>query len=435
MTQRHTARRTLPASGAVLAAALLALGGLSGCSKEGTTAATAGSASPLACGMQSGKKASGTPIVLGGLSTDVPGLVFTDSTTAAGAYFACVNDNGGINGHPVKYVTYHDVLDPAQTGALTAKLVNQDKVLAFVGSNSILDCIVNAKMYQEAGFQVIGSATPTECFSVANFSPVNGGALTNVAAAQILVEKGAKKIVSVMNAGPGSDIVLKGVEQFGEIVKIPVVSVTEPVPLTDANGLALSLVQKAGADGGIVLGFGSDQAIQILAAAAQQGLIDKAKWACNGACSSAEVAAAIGAQWNGKFFAPAELALTTADTPDVKLYRDVMARYAPGAKLNGFGESGFISAKIAVAAMLKLPEDQLTKEGINKAFAAVVNFESDLFCEPWSFGTGNYHLNNNSERGIVVKDGKWVDDMKCFPVAPVPLYHLREIRASLGQKG
>src|SRR5699024_6184165 len=55
------------------------------------------------CGSKPGVKATGTPIPLGGIVTNQPGTSFTDIANMANAYFECVNANGGINGHPIKY--------------------------------------------------------------------------------------------------------------------------------------------------------------------------------------------------------------------------------------------------------------------------------------------------------------------------------------------
>ena len=93
--------------------------------------------------MANGKKATGTPIKLGSITTKIPGIDFTDGSDAAAAYFKCVNDNGGINGHPVDFIVETHGSDPQQVGSLATKLAESDKVDAFVAGFSILDCPVN----------------------------------------------------------------------------------------------------------------------------------------------------------------------------------------------------------------------------------------------------------------------------------------------------
>jgi branched-chain amino acid transport system substrate-binding protein len=53
---------------------------------------------------------------------------------AEAAYFDMVNDNGGINGRKVRFISYDDSSDPATTAERTRKLVETDNVLLMFGS-------------------------------------------------------------------------------------------------------------------------------------------------------------------------------------------------------------------------------------------------------------------------------------------------------------
>jgi branched-chain amino acid transport system substrate-binding protein len=50
------------------------------------------------------------------------------------AYFQYVNERGGVNGRQIKFITLDDAYNPANTVQLTRRLVEQEKVLAVVGS-------------------------------------------------------------------------------------------------------------------------------------------------------------------------------------------------------------------------------------------------------------------------------------------------------------
>src|SRR5512144_2869628 len=50
---------------------------------------------------------------------------------AIGAYFKKVNDEGGINGRKINYISYDDQYSPPKTVEMIRKLVEQDQV-AFV---------------------------------------------------------------------------------------------------------------------------------------------------------------------------------------------------------------------------------------------------------------------------------------------------------------
>jgi branched-chain amino acid transport system substrate-binding protein len=117
--------------------AALALGVLAGCSSSSSTtpASTATSApasssaaapsssssastvSTSSCGTKPGVAATGTPINIGAINTKQPGTDFSDIENMAGAYFACVNANGGINGHPIKYFPVTEQTNPSQIAA------------------------------------------------------------------------------------------------------------------------------------------------------------------------------------------------------------------------------------------------------------------------------------------------------------------------------
>jgi branched-chain amino acid transport system substrate-binding protein len=153
------------------------------------------SATKSVCGAGTGKKATGTPIKLGGIDMLIPGVDFTTVGKTAAAYFACVNDNGGINGHPIQYILYNEQLNPTQEAALARKLIESDKVVGIVGNTSFAECGTNWRYYKSKGFVVIGGGVQAECFGTPSFAEVNmGPRYSNIGAAQALIAAGAKSI-------------------------------------------------------------------------------------------------------------------------------------------------------------------------------------------------------------------------------------------------
>ena len=67
---------------------------------------------PGECGLGTGEKATGEPIKIGSINTNVPGIDFTWISSMTKAYFDCVNDNGGINGRPIQYIEEDEHIDP-----------------------------------------------------------------------------------------------------------------------------------------------------------------------------------------------------------------------------------------------------------------------------------------------------------------------------------
>jgi branched-chain amino acid transport system substrate-binding protein len=63
-----------------------------------------------------------------------PLAAFATIGKAEAAYFDMVNDNGGINGHKVKFISYDDSSNPTKAVEQTRKLIETDKVLLMFGS-------------------------------------------------------------------------------------------------------------------------------------------------------------------------------------------------------------------------------------------------------------------------------------------------------------
>src|SRR5260370_15017667 len=94
-----------------------------------TSSASTSAVSTSQCGTNPGVAAAGTPIALGAIATNQPGTSFTDIPNMANAYFACVNANGGINGHPIKLYIETEQTNPATIAADAKQLVQTDHVV------------------------------------------------------------------------------------------------------------------------------------------------------------------------------------------------------------------------------------------------------------------------------------------------------------------
>ena len=170
------------------------------------------------CGMGTGQKATGEPIKLGAMATKAPAADFTWITSLTRAYFDCVNDNGGINGRPIDYVTYEEQIDPQQIAGFAKKLIEEDKVLGIVGSTSLIECSVNKDYYAAQNFYLIIAGVAQDCFTSPNFSAVNMGPYySSLGGAQAALRAGAKGTMVVVSPNvPGFDLVNSGVVEYAE---------------------------------------------------------------------------------------------------------------------------------------------------------------------------------------------------------------------------
>jgi branched-chain amino acid transport system substrate-binding protein len=416
----------------VFIAAISALAlGLSACGSSdddngggGSTASGGvGQSGPIKCGDGTGKKATGTPIKLGGIATKQPGTDFTDGLEAADAFFQCVNDNGGIKGHPIKYFKETEQTDPAQDASLARKLVETDKVIGMTGGFSLIECSVNHGYYEQKGFYVLNAGIAPECWSTPNSSPVNmGPRYSSDGATQYVIGQKVDKIVFDQSNVPGTGYIAEGPKLVADDAGIPITEETENVPIQDANSVALKLTQEAGSNGAVVLNFTPPEALKILQAAEQQGLADQVKaWGCSTPCNTDFLAEALGSSWDDKLGVNAELNVTDFDGPDSELYRQVMDKY--GSKVTGglgsFSQMGYLMGRISTQALLSIKGDQYTVKTYNDAVSNVKDFKTDILCQPWYFGKAPLHIPNNVDRTTTPKSGKMVEKEGCFDISDV----------------
>jgi len=403
-------------------------------------AATSGGTAPAAgdvtkCGTKPGTKATGTPIKLGAIVTKQPGTDFTDGATTAQAYFNCVNDNGGINGHPIQYKYYTEQTDPAQIAGLAHKLIETDKVVGIVGGFSIIECAVDHKYWESLGVYEIDAGIAPECYGTPNSSAPNmGPRYSSDGAVQAVVRAGAKKIAFDQSNVPGTGYIAAGPAAVAKSLNVPIQQFKDNVPIQDANSIAIKLVQAAGSDGGVVLNFTPPEALKILQAAQQQGLADRVKaWGCSTPCNTDFVAKALGTQWDGKLLVNAELNVTDAPGPQSTLYRAVLKQYGKNVTggLGSFSQMGFSMAQFVVQALNSIKDDDYSLKNVNQAIKGVKNFKTDILCKPWYYGDAPLHIPNNTDWTTTPNNGKMVIKEQCFGIsdADPAIKQVREIEA------
>jgi branched-chain amino acid transport system substrate-binding protein len=389
------------------------------------------------CGLGTGEPATGEPIKIGAMATNAPVADFTWITSLTAAYFECVNDNGGINGRPIEYIAEEEQVDPQQIASLAVKLIEQDQVLGIVGSTSLIECSVNKDYYAEQGYFLIIAGVAQDCFTSENFSAVNMGPYySSLGGAQAALRAGAEgKIVIASPNQPGFDLINSGVVEYAEQEGLEGVSILEDAPFADPAGFAQRLVQEAGDGGGVVLDYTGPNVVPLLQAIEQQGLIDSVIWASSTPPNDPSVAQALGPDWNGKFLINAEFNVLDSGQPDQNHMNEVREQYAPDVNNSSFAQMGYLAGRVATDALLGI-EGEITKESVNEAFRSIVNFTSDIWCQPWYFdSTVGSNVSNNMDITVAPEDGNMVQVEDCFEIAELPGNPLAEIRAAEQELG
>ncbi len=417
-------RRLRVSSAVVAVIGVIALAGCGSKSSTTSTAATTGasasssvSTNTSSCGSKPGVAATGTPINIGAIDTKQPGTDFSDGPNMINAYFACVNANGGVNGHPLKLYVQYDQTQPAQVAAAAKQLIQTDHVVGIVGVFDLLECTIDQSYWKQLGIREMDAGIAPECWSTPNSAAVNmGPRYSSDGAVQYGLSQHPSKIVFVQSNVPGTGYIAAGPAALAKAAGTPITELTENVPISDANSVALNLVDAAGSNGWVVLNFTPPEALVILQAAQKLGLEDRVKgWGCSTPCNTDFLAKALGPKWNRKLFVNAEL--TDADDhngPEMQLYKAILAKYgsAVAGGIGSFSQMGFVLAKYATQA-LNTVKGPYTIASVNAALKNIKDYKSEMQCQPWTYGPYPLHIPNNADFTTTPDNGKMVTAQGC----------------------
>jgi len=377
-----------------------------------SSSAAAGTVSTSSCGTKPGVAATGTPINLGAIDTKQPGTDFSDIENMTGAYFACVNANGGINGHPIKYFPVTEQTNPSQIASLAKQLVTSDHVVGMVGNSSIIECSVDAAYWKSVGIDVLGAGIDPECYSTPNTASVNmGPRYSSDGAVQYVLAQGANKIAFDQSNVPGTAYIAAGPDAVAKAKGASIQDFTENVPITSANAIATKLVTAAGPSGAVVLNFTPPEALLILQAAQKLNLEDRVKyWACSTPCNTDFLATSLGPKWNGKLFVNAELLPLDGNTSaTAQLFDAILKQY--GSDVSGgvgsFSEMGFTLGEIATHALESIT-GPYTIASVSAALEAVKDYNTGMLCQGYTYGNYPEHIPNNMDFTVTPDNGKFV---------------------------
>jgi len=137
--------------------------------------------------------------------------------------------------------------------------------------------------------------------------------------------------------------------------------------------------------------------VPMLAAAEQQGLANKMHFVSTTPGYNTDVPKAIGAAWSNNFDIHLEFMPTESAGPDNKNWKAVMDAYAAKTDpRDSFAQAGYLSARIATEALLKMEPAKIDRAGVSNALRQVVGFKSDILCTPFYVGDGDRHNANHA---------------------------------------
>jgi branched-chain amino acid transport system substrate-binding protein len=295
-------------------------------------------------------------------------------THAADAYFRHVNDTGGLAGWKIKYVTYDDGYEPARSVGVARRLVEDDKIFALaaaVGTATNMAVIPYAKETKLAMVGPIGGASAF--FTEPNVFPLlpDYGWSAASDAQYALDDLKLKKLALLWENDELGRSAKRGFDLYMASQKItPAEELSFEVTTTDFSP-QIRRIANSGADGIILFGSNANLA-SALKAADRQDL--KAQWFAPFFTADPSTVRLAGKLLDGVCFS-SWLLPVTGDDPEIKAYRESIAKYYPNDPVGVFGLNGWSNAALFGQGFEKLVKSgkPLTRENLIAALDTLQN--------------------------------------------------------------
>ncbi len=332
---------------------------------------------------------------------------------AMNAYFAHINEKGGIHGRKIEFIYRDDQYNPAKTPAVARELVEKEDVFCIVGGIGTANGRAVADFLETKGVPYITPASGDQFWSEGGKKNIwtafpkyltEGAILGNYAGEKLEAKKVTVLYQDDDFGKQGLEGVKKGLGDKGKVVAEISVQPTD----TELGGQVSKIVE-AGADV-LVLYCGIKQAVAAVKMLEAQK--KKPKILTSFVLGDPMMFKLAGDAWNGTISSMATK-LPTADDPSINQYREVLKKHGGGKLTVGnFTLAGMVFAT-PVTQALELAGKDLTRD---KFIAALNKFDEWPGPGPHWEGDGfgptitwndKQRLASNKIFLAEAKDGKW----------------------------
>ncbi|MFV0375042.1 ABC transporter substrate-binding protein [Microbacterium sp.] len=395
MRNRH---RTLTASAFTVAVGVLVL---SGCAASSD---------------RDGSEGGGQAVTFAQITTVSGGFPFGDTVKGTQSYINLLNDNGGLNGYRVEFVSGDDKGDAAEAAQLARKFIQQDGVVGMVGNTSIVDCQANRAIYEANDIAVMGGGAQTDCYQQPNWMPITGGPFVGawIMWTYAVEQLQAEAVCIIGQNDPTSVPYFEQLrEAFEAQYRMQFALATYTNDTTQDPTPAMTNAKSAGCDV-IVTSTVAPNFAAMVASAESVGLdatfIDGGSaydTTLPGTLGSTGEPGALGPDSAGVFVGSQ---MTPLDDPSAEVREMVDQLDKDGVDANFWSQIGWVSAKLYFDALARRPDADLTSPSeVLTALREMDPVESDFTGVPIVFGDGDTHSPNLSYKLLTITDGQFVN--------------------------
>lgn len=346
-------------------------------------------------------------IRVGAVSTITGVADFSEVPKATKAEFDRLNAKGGIDGCKIEYTIADDKGDPQVAAQAARDLIDNKKVVAMVGSASLLDCQVNALTYQRANvLSVQGLGVDSACFGSPSVSPVNVGPFTLTTAMAYYATKTlhAKKMCAFfIIIGGTQEAYKKALADWEKITgqKLHLLDLT--VPIQGDLTPYLIKARDAGCDAVVNNGVEPNVVQWVKTADAQK--ITGINWLFLAPGYTVQVAKALADSKQPVYAGTEWEPYTEAGSPANQEWIATMK--AADRPLTAFSQGGYLAAQV-FEDVLRGMSGPVNHDTVAKTLRGMTKpVKYPLAGSPWIFGEGKTHTPMQSTKIMKLDHGAW----------------------------
>ncbi len=383
----------------------------------------AASLAVLAVGAFSGVASAAGPtcadgvIKVGAVSTVTGPADFSEVPKATQAAFDAVNAAGGINGCKIEYTIADDKADPSVAAQAARDLIDNQEVVALVGSASLLDCAVNATTYnRKKVLSVQGLGVDAACFSSPSVAPVNVGPYTlstAVAYYATNVLKSQKLCAFFIIIGGTQEAYKKGIENWEKLTgqKVHLLDLTLPF-----QGDLTPYVIKARDEGcdAVLTNQVEPQVVQLIKTVDAQK-ITGINWLFLAPGYTEQVAKALADSPQPIYVGTEWEPFTEQGSEANKQWIADMTK--AGRPLTAFSQGGYLAAQVFLE-VLKGIDGEVNRESVTNALLTMKPITNPLAGSPYVFGEAATHSPMQATKVMKLEKGAWTVQTPDWVVLP-----------------
>jgi ABC-type branched-subunit amino acid transport system substrate-binding protein len=311
-----------------------------------------------------------------GAFTPITGPVpfYSILTHAADACFKWASDSNALNGWKINFVTYDDGYEPARSVAVTRRLVEENKIFALTAATGTAQSVAVIPYAKEVGLPMIGpiggaSALFSERLVFPLLPDYGWSAASNLDYA--LSGLNASRVALLWENDELGRSAKRGFDLYMEArKKQPAESIPFEVRSTDFTPHVRRL---ANAKAEVVILFGSNANLAAALKAAER-ISYEAKWMGPFFTADPTTRKLAGPLLDGAYFS-SWLLPVTSDEPEVKAYRDNVAKHYPNDPIGVFGLNGWSNGALFVKGFQALLASgkPLTRENLVEVMETMSN--------------------------------------------------------------